>query len=86
MNASMRDRQVRRRRVPPWARWPRSEEAAVTSPAAGSPRGVTLFGVLNVKGQTGYNNNVTLPYELATSHQLCGSNANPAQAQLVAAK
>jgi hypothetical protein len=42
--------------------------------------------VLNANAQTGYNNNVTLSYELATSHQLCGSNANPAQAQLVAAK
>ncbi len=48
--------------------------------------GVTLWGVLNVNAQTGYNTKVTLQYKLATSHQLCGNNANPAQAQLVAAK
>jgi hypothetical protein len=48
--------------------------------------GVTLWGVLNVNAQTGYDHDVTLSYKFGVGKYLCGNNANPPSAKLVAGR
>lgn len=50
-------------------------------------QGVSLFGgALYVNTQTGYTSKVEISYQFAVEKALCGSNANPPQARLVAGK
>lgn len=49
--------------------------------------GVTLWGALNVNAQTGYSSDVKVSYQfLDRGKYLCGNNANPPSAKLVAGK
>lgn len=49
--------------------------------------GVTLWSVLNVNGQAGYDSEVKLQYNMPNyAKYLCGSNDDPPQARMVAGK
>lgn len=64
----------------PAGTWTRNQAEAFTFGA-----GVTLWG-LGVNTQAGYTSDVTLQYRLNSSGNLCGSNAYPPMAKLVAGK
>ncbi|MBD8869902.1 hypothetical protein [Nocardioides donggukensis] len=66
--------------------YPRGRWAASSARAWTYQKGATLWGVLHVNAQTGYNNHVRLEYKLGRRKTLCGNNDYPPGAQLVAGR
>lgn len=66
------------RKYEPQRPWSRDTNRAYTYQA-----GVTVFGI-NVNAQTGYTSKVSLQYDFAVTRWLCGNDANPPSAKLVA--